>query len=443
MPLIIVLLVAIFFTAPAFAGDDVIKPVAVVNDQIISSLDLQDRINLIVGMANIKDTPEMRTKIVPQIIHQMVDELLQQQNAAQNAITISDEKLQQAIATIEKQNNKQPGSLEKFLEAKKLSKQSFYDQVKSQIAWSEIVNKKVRPLIRISDAEVARFVKRKEQAPRSTGNNADEVMIEVIQLPVESPKQEESMRKLAENLVSSIKSGSSFEAVASQFSSGTSSVKFAEPFWVEVSSLDPIIASALAKLSKDGVSEAVRTANGYQIVKIVDLKGKEVAVKSENPKTQGQSQSELLYKHILMKLKDDSKTKEAELLIKLAEQVAKTPGKCDQTSLAGADNLQDLDFTVNIERKLSSDITEKLRNILTSLQVGKISDPVITPQGVHLFMLCEITDLTPVKSKSAKPKSEKDSDETIRQLIWQEKLELEAQKYMRNLRKDAFIEVRN
>ena len=63
---------------------------------------------------------------------------------------------------------------------------------------------------------------------------------------------------------------------------------------------------------------------------------------------------------------------------------------------------------------------------------------MITPQGIRIFMLCERIDLPNSVSQTVS----KVSDEAARQAIFEEKLELEAQKYMRNLRKEAFIEIR-
>ena len=66
----------------------------------------------------------------------------------------------------------------------------------------------------------------------------------------------------------------------------------------------------------------------------------------------------------------------------------------------------------------------------------------MSPEGISLFMLCERTDeAAPAAAPAAKDAP--GSDDAIRETIFAEKLQLEAQKYMRNLRRDAFIEVRS
>jgi peptidyl-prolyl cis-trans isomerase SurA len=399
---------------------------------------------------------------MPQILRQLVDEKLQLEEATRNGITISDPKLKEGVGQIEKQNGKAPGSLDAFLDSKHLSKLSLYSQVRSQMAWAEIVKKKIRPHIKISDQEVARYVHRKEKpapapvpasvqpgkaiAGKGEPGRVEGVLISTIHMAVDAPENEANVRKLADKLASEIRSGASFEAVASQFSSSTGGSKAIAPFWVELAQIDPAISAALSKVGKGGITDPVRTPMGYQIIKLVDVRRAHTAPAAPaNPAApvapaasagDEESRAELAFKQILMTLKPDAKPKEAEVLLLLAKEVQQSPGKCEDKSMAGAGDLSDMDFRVTLTRALSTDLPEKLRDFLLKLSVGHVSEPVITPQGIRLFMLCERIDLPPAKVLAA------EGDDEVRQTIFGEKLELEAQKYMRNLRREAFIETR-
>ncbi len=202
----------------------------------------------------------------------------------------------------------------------------------------------------------------------------------------------------------------------------------------------------LTGLGKGGVSVPVRTASGYQIVKLVDFrkvpavveKPIENKVADAGDELMPEPRAELTYKQILMNMKPDAKEQEAELLLKLAREVAKKPGKCADKSMAGADDLQDVDFTVTLNRAVSEEMPDKLRELLMMMNVGGVSQPVVTPQGIRLFMLCERIELPADKSLA---KVTADSSAT-KQAIYAQKLELEAQKYMRDLKRSAFIETR-
>jgi peptidyl-prolyl cis-trans isomerase SurA len=419
-----------FCTASAQEASHVIGIAAVVGDQVISTTDLNDRVALTMGMTSIPDTQENRARIVPQILRQMVDEKLQMEEATRDSITISDAKLHEGIAQIERQNGKEPGSLEKYLESKGLSKLAFSSEVKAQMAWSEIIMKKVRPRIRISDQEVARY------AAHGAANSAHskEVQIAVIQLPVDAPSNEASVKALADKLVGSIRSGASFEAVAAQFSASTQGTKASEPFWVELSQIDPLVTAALSQAQKGTIAGPVRTASGYQIIKFVDSReggGTAAAV----PVVPG-VHAELAFKQVLMTLKPTAQPKEASVLMTLAREVARSPGKCTEKTIAGAGDLDALDFKVTFTRANSADLPEKLGSLLLGLKVGGVSEPVVTPQGIRIFMLCERMD-TPASETPASAQ-----DETIRRTIFDQKIDLEAQKFLRDLRREAFIEIR-
>lgn len=437
-----------FLAGSAAAGS--VDIAAVVNNQVISTLDLNERVAIVMNTAGIPDTPENRLRLTPQILRQLVDERLQLEEGERSSITIPDERVKDGIAQIERQSNRPAGSLEEFLTLRGLSKSSFYAQVKAQMTWADIVMKKIRPRIHISDQEVARYVARKSGNAGKTVKAAApeplarEVKISVLQLPVDSPQNELKMRKIAVKLAEEIHSGAKFEAVASQFSSSTGSTRIAEPFWVETAQMDPIIIKAITGLPNGGVSIPVRTANGYQIVKLVDSRKPQAPAKpapaaaADTAEDAVEPRAELAYKQILMNLKPDAQEKEAELLLKLARSVAKAPGKCEDRAMAGADDLDMLDFTVTLTRALSDEMPEKLRDLLLMMKVGGVSQPIVTPEGIRLFMLCERIELPADKT----PEKVASAAASTRQAIYAQKLELEAQKYMRDLRREAFVEIR-
>lgn len=430
---------------PAFAapepGADAVKIVAIVNDQVISSLDLADRTTLLMSLSGIPDTEENRNKLTPQVLRQLMDEKLQMQDAAAHSLTVTDTKVDEAIAKIEKQNNKAPGSLEKYLVEKHLSRPSFIAQVKAQVAWGEIITKEIRPKIRVSDQEVARY--KKNSAPDEIH---DEVMINVIRLPVDTPANEDSVSKFAGKLADEIHKGASFENIGAQFSAGAGG-KAPEPFWVDRRLLDPTVAAALDKISKNGVTDPVKTGNGYQLIKLVDVRkrgaGAPAPAGAETAApTPPQPRIELAFKQIVLAVKPVAKDMNDETFAKIAKYVSTAPGGCDDHPLSAQKSFTDIDFQVFFVRRLLSDLPDKVRDIVGKLGVGQTSEPVKTPQDVRIFKLCERVEMPPEKATAPAAPAISPEDIQAREAISQEKLELEAQKYMRGLRRDAFIEVR-
>jgi peptidyl-prolyl cis-trans isomerase SurA len=64
--------------------------------------------------------------------------------------------------------------------------------------------------------------------------------------------------------------------------------------------------------------------------------------------------------------------------------------------------------------------------------VGQVSEPLAGPTGVHLLMVCDRHN----------PTAEGSQRDQIAQQLQRERVDRLARRYLRDLRKDAFVEVR-
>jgi len=425
---LLVILFTFLFAAPLFAANDSVKVIAVVNDQIISSVDVNERIALVLATTGITDTEANRAKVIPQIIRQLIDEKLQMQEATKLSITIDDTKIHEAIAKIERTSGKPAGSLEEYLKSKNVSQTTFYNQLRAQLAWGEVVSKKIRPLVHVSDQEVARYTKRKSESDRKN----TEVYIASIILPIDTPANEGSVGKFAEKLTSEIRGGAKFEAIATQFSANASHVKSIDPFWVELASLDPAIANVLVKTEKGAVTDPIKTESGYQIIKLFDSREK-----APDPAEAAKPQTDFTFKVITL---GTSKQETAnQVSVVLAKKIAASNLSCDDKAPSLKMPPETPMKTVFI-RNSSSKLPAEVVNLLNSMQIGSNSAPIVAPNGILIFKLCDKQTVSPASVPATPAKT---PQETAKQSIYEEKMGLEMQKYMRNLRSDAFIEMRN
>ena len=171
------------------------------------------------------------------------------------------------------------------------------------------------------------------------------------------------------------------------------------------------------------ITPPLRTPDGFTIVKVYNTR----ALPDEEKKEQ-----QVKLKDILLKLKPDAENKEAEVLLAIGEEVAKNPGSCAEKGIAGVDDLGDFDIEVEMKEERLSSLSAAVRTIVESLNVGEISAPFATDQGIQLYMLCGRGDAPPVSVDT----------ERVQNIIFKQKMELAAQKYMRDLRRDAYLEIR-
>lgn len=383
---------------------------AIVGEEAISLYDVENRIAFVVATTNLSNTPEVIQRLRPQIIRALIDETLELHDATKNELSVSEQEIAQAIAAIEQERGMKPGAIFELMKASRIPKETFTNQIRAQLAWRKLVMKKIRPLVRVSDDEL----KLAQAIPTVA---AQELEIAILTLRVDSPSREMEVRRLSEKLSSELRGGASFEEVSRQVS-GTK----AEKFWIRPEQLDPAMARILVTAQANTITVPVRTNDGYTIVKVYDTRAREEAGKDE----------EVLLKEILLKLKADASAQEADVLLAIAEDVAKHPGTCEEKSIAGIEKAEDIDIEVEFRRELLSALPAGVRAITESLKTGEISTPFASDSGIRLYMLCE--------RKSAA--SSVAAAERIRNQLYIQKLDLEVQKYLMKLRRETYIEIR-
>jgi peptidyl-prolyl cis-trans isomerase SurA len=78
----------------------------------------------------------------------------------------------------------------------------------------------------------------------------------------------------------------------------------------------------------------------------------------------------------------------------------------------------------------SADFTPQLRELLDKMEIGHLTTPELTPQGLQMFAVCE--------KKASKTASS--AEHELRNQIFAKRFESEAKKYLEEIRKSAMIE---
>lgn len=392
---------------------------AVVNDEMISTLDVQARMALAVATTGMSSTPEDIARIQPQIIRQLIDERLQIQEANRLGITVSEDEIAGGFANVNQQRGLPAGTFQRFLQENGVPLDTVKTQIEAQLAWTKVVAQSLRRRVNVGEDEVQRA---REQAGK--GQKLTEVKLSSILLEIDKPENEPQVRALAEKLAEDIRNGANFGALARQFSAG--SAEMIEQFqnrWVQPHQLEPILARVISNMQINSVSPPVRTLSGYHLMKLHDKRTVNTAKVLD---------SEVLLKQITMNLKNDAEQQEAEVLLDIARNVAKAPGACHENQVAGVSGLGEFNFDVNFLRANFREIQPNLQGMLASLRVGDVSEPFATPEGIHIIQLCERIEM---------PRQLPSADQ-VREKLFRDKVELEATKRMRELRREALVEVR-
>lgn len=412
--LALVTLVLLFWGAAA-KSQDVQRIAAVVNDQVISIYDLAARTRLILVSSDLQDTPEIRSRLAPQILRQLIDETLQLQEAKRLNVAVGSNEVQQALARIAKQNDMTEPQFQDFLKKADIPLSTVVDQVKAGIAWSKIVGQKIRPQIEIGDDQVQEYLARLQ-----ANENKPQYRLQEIFLAVDSPQQDEEVRRTAERFAEQIQGGANFLALARQFSQSATAAVGGDMGWVEQGSLDPELEKVVATLKTGEVSQPVRTVSGYTLLLLRERRqsGGEMA-----------TEGDIKLEHIFLPRPANATPEDLEALRSTAQTVAETATSCaDMPALRK--QLPDARSVLPGSMAVK-DLAPALRSVILKLPVGKASEPITINDGVLVVMVCE-------RSAAA---GLPDADE-VRNRLGREKLDLLARRYMRDLRTAAFVDVR-
>ncbi|NCT41713.1 MAG: rotamase [Alphaproteobacteria bacterium] len=234
----------------------------VVNEDAISYSDLNDRYRLILASSRIPDSPQVRQRLMPQIVGSLIEEQLKFQEAARNDVDVSQEEINNGFATIAQQNGLEPDQFQQALEQSGINIETMYRQIRSQLMWSKVVSKRLRPQVNVSESDIDTVLNRLKDNVGSYEYLASE-----IYLPIEKPSEEEQVRDLARNLSLDMQAGKvPFFRIAQQFSKAPGAPQGGDLGWVQAGQLSRELDDVLVTLEPEQVSNPIRSLGGYHIL---------------------------------------------------------------------------------------------------------------------------------------------------------------------------------
>ena len=257
-------LILCFTLTPARAQVEGIA--AVVNEDVITFSDLNQRLHLVAVSSGLKLDDETVKRLTPQVLSDLIDEQLRLQEAARLDLEVSDQNVQKGFLQLAAQNKLTLEEFNKSLVANKISVPSMERQLRAQIAWNLVAQTLLRPQVSISDTDVDDVLTR---IKRSIGK--EEYLASEIFLAVENPKEEANMRQLANRLIAQMKEKRApFSRVAQQFSKAAGAPQGGDMGWVRQGQLPEELDRVLQKLEKGQISTAIRSLEGYHIFLLRD-----------------------------------------------------------------------------------------------------------------------------------------------------------------------------
>lgn len=389
---------------------------ALVNGFVITETDVNHRVALLLAANQRPVSDEEMIRIRMQVLRNLIDETLQIQAAEAQEMELPQAEVDQTYNRVAAQNFEQnPRAMDEYLRSIGSSPESLKRQIKGEMAWNNLLRRNVSPFINVSAEEVNELIERLE-ASRGT----EEYRLGEIYLSA-TPETQAAVEANANKIVEQLRQGGSFVAYARQFSEASTAAVGGDLGWIQLAQLKNAELEAVAREMNPGqLVGPIRIPGGFSILYLIDKR--QVLMADPRDAVLSLKQIQITF---------DPGTSEAtaqQRVARFTEGVQAIRGCGDAENAAAA-----LGATVvtNDQIRVRS-LPDQLQNILLQLQVGQSTPPFGSfEEGVRVLMLCGRDDPQVAEGP--------DFDQLMGQLE-NERVEKRAQRYLRDLRNDAYIE---
>ncbi len=250
-----------FAVTPAPPPAQAMRIVAVVNGDVISNADVDNRTRLFALSTGLPMTQDVLDRLKQQITRQLVDEKLRMQEVQRRKIVVPDKAIADAIHEIESRNGLPSGALQQKLSAGGVAFRTLIDQLRTQLGWTQVLKEQLGDQAKVTDAEVA-----DQQRLLAAQVGKPEYRVGEIFIPVEDPAALPDAQRFAETVISELRAGAPFPVVAAQFSQNQTALQGGALGWVQPNQLDSEVARLVAEMPVGAISNPVRVPGGFSIV---------------------------------------------------------------------------------------------------------------------------------------------------------------------------------
>lgn len=385
---------------------------AIVNRDAITLYDVEQRLRFMGLGAQLPAAGEARQRLVGEVLRSIITERLQMQEAARERVVVTDQEVQAQLAQIEQRNRMPKGGLATMLRQRNIDPRTFEDQIRASLAWNKVVQLKILPQIRVSDVEVQAVLKRLKE-------NKDKLQyrLQEIFLPIDSPQQQARALATAQFILAQLRAGASFEILARQFSqTGTASTGGDMGFLFE-GQMEAEIEKAVKQMKTGQVAGPVRGAGGYYILRLADRR----TIGGRNPDIKA-----LKIAQVIIRVPDRPTPAQNKAALDQVTKIAAEAKDCAAFVKAAQDagGQGRIVDEVIVEQQ-----RPEIRALIVPLKVNQTSKARFEGGGYGVYMRC---------ADGGKEPEEKD----VREALQRQKLGAFAERYLKELRRSAYVDIR-
>jgi peptidyl-prolyl cis-trans isomerase SurA len=401
--------------------------VAIVNDEVITSVELDRRVNSTESQLKRQNIPLPANDVLrKQVLERLILDSAQLQLAKENGVRVDDVSVNSAIARMAEVNHMTLAELKSQVERDGDDFNIFREDMRNEIAMVRVRDHEVESKIQVSEGEIDNLLAEQGTDP------ADKVEYDIAQILLElpeiaAPERVEAVHRRAMELAAQAKSGADFSQLAVSYSNAAEGLQGGDLGWRTAERLPSIFLDAVRDLKPGEIAPIIHSPIGFHVLKLVGRRSAAASKLSTGPVDQTH------VRHILLRVTDAMPEQEVKRrLADLRERVIK--GGQDFGQLA---RLYSVDPSSTRGGDLGwlypGDTVPEFEQAMSALQVKELSEPVKTPFGWHLIQVLE---------RKTEQASADRNRITARQMLRDRKLEEAMQEWLRQLRDRTYVEYR-
>ncbi|MET1110120.1 MAG: peptidylprolyl isomerase [Allosphingosinicella sp.] len=393
------------------------KATAIVNGTVITRTEVDHRLAIIRMAAGGEIPAEELPRLRQQVLRNLVDEVLQIQAAEQADIKISKSEIDQYFARYAQGQFKMtPEQMSTFLRTNGASSETLKRQIHGEIAWARLQSRKIEPFVNISEDEVQAVIERLNAAKGTQEFKVSEIFLSA------TPETAAETRANADRIVQQLRGGASFLAYARQFSEASTAATGGDLGWVRAGLLPEPLAAAVQAMPVGAISDPVAIPGGFSIVSVADTR----QVLTADPRD-----AVLSLKQMTVRFAPGSPRNVVEEKVQSLLKAVQTMGGCGGAEAAAVPI--GAEVVTNDQVKVR-ELPPQLQQTLLSLGLGQATPAFGSADDrVSVLVLCGRDD----PEVTGNP-----SFEQIYNQIAENRVNLRARRFLRDLRRDAVVDYR-
>ena len=395
--------------------------VAVVNDEVITKIDLDEQLKLAADTLKRQGTPLPAADILEkQVLERLIATKTQLQFAKEIGLRIEDAAVDKTIARIAQSNKLSIEGLREAVRKDGVEFGKFREELRAEMTVARLREREVDSKIVITEAEIEAMLQIvQDQQGKSDEYNLAHILVRVPEQA--TPEQIKARQARAEDALDKIRKGADFGQIAATYSDAPEALQAGNLGWRDANRLPALFVEALKGMRLGQTSELLRSANGFHIIRLIDQRGGAPVIVQQTHA-----------RHILIRTNELISESEARnRLLGLRERIE---NGADFAELA---RLQSQDGSASKGGDLGwlspGDTVPAFERALNQLQVKQLSEPVRTEFGWHLIQVLDRRNEDMSKERQRL---------LVRQSLRERKSDEAYQEWLRQLRDKAYVEYR-